>query len=317
MQRYKFFIDEKNKDYVYQYINKINPEYREQYMRDFVIYDVEKIDNDTLYYMDIINASHLEKIIEYKIPYVLVRINYSVMSNQQFKQHRALIYRFFDIIEYENKDEQPGLNDFNYYILLKRKSVKNVSTFPMFFDETNDFQMYHTYMEDIKEMPTYDEIDMFFGIENVSDITGEKEEIRTQCFHKGKFYYHHRMIEKVYASKLKNNNIYIINNSQYDNHQGIITDVVPLQLGVETNSAENVFQQFTNIPEKFERVLAVYLSNMMSYFFNKYNVRSLMLNELILIQKKFPIYYQDRGRAKKYILNNEIESLILYLVRNK
>ena len=61
MQRYKFFVDEKNKDYVYQYINKINPEYREQYMRDFVIYDVEKIDNDTLYYMDIINASHLEK----------------------------------------------------------------------------------------------------------------------------------------------------------------------------------------------------------------------------------------------------------------
>jgi|CZCB01.1.fsa_nt_gi hypothetical protein len=29
MQRYKFFVDEKNKDYVYQYINKINPEYRE------------------------------------------------------------------------------------------------------------------------------------------------------------------------------------------------------------------------------------------------------------------------------------------------
>lgn len=316
MKEYKFFVDDYNIRDVQKYINKINPRYRKQYINDFIINDVNRVDNQTLYYMDMIKAEQLEKIVEYKIPYVLTRINYSVMQDKQFKQHRALIYRFFDIIEYENKDKNPRLCDFNYYIILQRKSSKSSFNFPMFFDENRDHQMFHTYIKEIEKLPEYEEIDISFGIDNVKDITGEKEEIQTQCFHKGQFYYHFRPIEKVYASKLKNNHIYIINNRQYDNHQGIITDIMPLQLGVETNTYENVYQQFTNIPEKFEKIFAAYLNNMLSYLFNKYEMKSLMLNEIALIQKKFPIYYQDRGKAKKYILNNEIESLVNFLIKN-
>lgn len=305
---YKMFVNNYNINDVKKYISKMKPRYKKLYI-ETLIKNKEYVGSDTLYYIEKISIDQLDSVIKNGIPYLLTKFNYSIMTNRQFKNHRKLLSELFDIIDYYEKQ------DLVYYVLLKRKRKTNKFNFPLYFDQDRDYIMLHNYMKDLEDMPIHDEIDIKFGVDDISK--NADTEIKTQIFHNGDFYEHYRKINSIYLEKVKQNNLFIINNNSYSEHCQFLDEKVKGQLMVEPNNNQNVYPIFINLPYRYYKIFAKYMDNMLDYFFREYEVDKLTEQELTLIQKKFPINYCDRGKVLKLILGNDVEKMIQYVGKKK